>query len=149
MARIDDALNRLATLSPVDLRAEWQGVMGEAAPDLPSSLLRRVLAHRLQEQTNGGLPASVQRLLDLLSQNPDVKLPEPEVRLKPGTRLLREWNGKLHSVQVTEDGLLFEERRYRSLSHVARVITGARWSGPRFFGLKKPVSSPQGAASHG
>ncbi|KQN19268.1 hypothetical protein ASE86_12200 [Sphingomonas sp. Leaf33] len=147
MARIGDHLTRLATLSPADLRAEWQEVEGEAAPDLPPSLLRRALAYRLQEQSHGRLPAAVQRMLIQLSCDPSAKPVEPEIRLKPGTRLLREWNGKLHTVHVTEDGLWFEERRYRSMSHVAREITGAQWSGPRFFGLRKPVHPPlQGAA---
>lgn len=149
MARIDDALRWLAALSPAELRAEWQAVTSETAPDLPPSLVRRALAHRLQEKAYGGMPAAVQRVLDLLSKDPQMKPPEPEFRLKPGTRLLREWKGKLHSVQVMDDGLLFQERRYRSLSHIAREITGAQWSGPRFFGLKKPVNPPQRAGSNG
>jgi hypothetical protein len=147
--RIDDHLVRLATLSPAALRDEWQMVFGEAAPDLPPSLLRRALAHREQEQAYGGLPAAVQRMLDMLSRDPSTKSFEPKIRLKPGTRLLREWNGKLHTVQVTSDGLLFEERRYTSLSHIARDITGAHWSGPRFFGLQKPVHPPRRGAAHG
>jgi hypothetical protein len=59
-----------------------------------------------------------------------------EIRLRPGTRLVRSWNGTGYSVLVTEGGFLFEDQTYRSLSHIARAITGARWSGPRFFGLK-------------
>ena len=149
MARIDDQLSRLATMTPVDLRSEWQTVLNEGAPDLPASLLRRALAHRLQEQAQGGLPAAVQRMLALLSADPAAKPLEPEIRLKPGTRLLREWNGKLHAVQVTADGLMFEERRYASLSHIAREITGAHWSGPRFFGLKKPVYPPRRVSADG
>lgn len=88
-------------------------------------------------------------MLDVLANNPAAKPTQPQVRLKTGTRLLREWNGKLHTVQVTDNGLLFEERRYASLSHIARDITGAHWSGPRFFGLKKPVPPPCRAAVHG
>lgn len=143
MARLNDELNRLATLSPADLRGEWHITVGEAAPDLPPSLLRRVMTHRVQEQSLGGLPASVQRLLERLSQNPVAQPVEPTIKLKPGSRLLREWNGKLHTVQVTEDGLLFKDRRYSSLSQIAREITGAHWSGPRFFGLKKSVHPPR------
>lgn len=139
MARLDDELNRLATLSPAGVRGEWQAREGEAAPDLPPSLLRRVMAHQAQEQVLGSLPMSVQRLLEQLSHNPTARPIEPTIRLKPGSRLLREWNGTLHTVQVTEDGLLFEDRCYTSLSQIAREITGAHWSGPRFFGLKKPV----------
>jgi hypothetical protein len=149
MAQVDDPVIRLATLSPAALRYEWRGVFDEVAPDLPPSLLRRALAHRVQEQAHGGLPAAVQRMLDLLSRDPAATPVEPQIQLKTGTRLLREWNGKLHTVQVTNDGLLFEERHYTSLSHIARDITGAHWSGPRFFGLKKPVHPPRRAAAHG
>lgn len=149
MIRIDNQLNRLATMPPADLRAEWQSVSDGHAPDLPPSLLRRALAHRLQEQAYGGLSAAVQRMLALLNADPAAGPLEPEIRLKPGTRLLREWNGKLHAVQVTGDGLMFEERRYASLSHIAREITGAHWSGPRFFGLKKPVHPPRRVSANG
>lgn len=149
MARLDDELNRLATLSPAELRGEWQVSVGEAAPDLPPSLLRRVLAHRAQEQALGGLPVSVQRMLDLLSRDPAAQPVEPTIRLKPGSQLLREWNGKLHVVQVAEDGLLFEDRRYASLTQIAREITGVHWSGPRFFGLKKPAHPPRRGSTDG
>jgi hypothetical protein len=149
MARLEEQLIRLANLSPADLRSEWQEVLGDFAPDLPLSLLRRVLAYHLQEQVNGQLPAAVARMLGLLSRDPMAKPLDPEIRLKPGTRLLRVWNGKLHTVQVTDDGLLFEERRYGSLSHIAREITGAHWSGPRFFGLKRPVHPPRRGPAHG
>lgn len=149
MARIDDQLSRLATLSPADLRSEWETVLNESVPDLPPSMLRRALAHRLQEQAYGGLPAAVQRMLTILSADPAAGPLEPEIRLKPGTRLLREWNGKLYAVEVTGDGLMFEERRYASLSRIARAITGSHWSGPRFFGLKKPVHPPRRATANG
>ena len=149
MARLNDQLSRLATMSPADLRAEWQTVLNEGAPDLSPSLLRRALAYRLQAQAHGGLPTAVQRMLAMLSADPAAGPLEPEIRLKPGTRLLREWNGKLHAVQVTADGLMFEERRYSSLSHIAREITGAHWSGPRFFGLKKPVHPPRRVSANG
>ena len=149
MPKIEDQLSRLATLSPVELRNEWQAALNEGQPDLPPSMLRRALAHRLQEQAYGALPAAVQRMLTMLSADPAAKPLEPEIRLKPGTRLLREWNGKLHAVQVTVDGLMFEERRYASLSHIAREITGAHWSGPRFFGLKKPVHPPRRMTANG
>jgi hypothetical protein len=149
MARINDEPNRLAQLSPAELRSEWQEVVGAVAPDLPPSLLRRALAYRMQEQAHGGLPAAVARILNLPSNDPMTKPMAPEIRLKSGTRLLREWNGKLYAVQVTDDGLFFEERRYASLSHIAREITGAHWSGPRFFRLKRPVHPPRREASGG
>jgi hypothetical protein len=67
--------------------------------------------------------------------------------LKPGTRLLREWQGVTHEVIVLEDGVLFRGKRHRSLSEVARAITGSRWSGPRFFGLRAPTTEPHGDES--
>ena len=144
---IEDQLTRLATLPPADLSFEWQERFGEHAPDLSPSLLRRVLAYHVQEQMHGGLPASILRMLSGLAGS---GRREPQARLKPGTRLLREWNGVVHSVLVTDDGLLFRERRYASLSQIAKEITGAHWSGPRFFGIKPRPNPPvQRSADHG
>lgn len=139
MGRLEDRLAALATMSPAQLRDEWQELFAEDAPALPVPLLRRALAHRLQERAFGGLPSAAERMLQALAHDPSTRLADPPIRLKPGTRLLREWNGTLHAVLVTEDGFLFGERRFASLSHVARVITGAHWSGPRFFGLSRPA----------
>jgi len=100
------------------------------------------LAHHVQEIIDGALPAATERLLDVLARDPSARAPDPAIRLKTGTRLLREWNGKVHAVLVTEDGFLLEGRRHASLSEVARSITGARWSGPRFFGLKRRPPPP-------
>ena len=150
MARADDQLTRLARLSPADLRTEWQAVFQEQAPDLSPSLLRRALAYHAQERAHGGLPAVTRRVIETLARNPTAAAPEPQIRLKPGTRLLREWNGTKHAVLVTADGFQFNDRSYASLSHIAREITGAHWSGPRFFGLKRPVHPPrQGAPADG
>jgi hypothetical protein len=162
VAKLSDQLADLGTMSATELRDAWRYNAGsdvpafatnllhhEGPPDLPPSLLRRALAFRLQEQAYGGLPGAVQRMLTMLSRDLAATPVELEIRLKPGTRLLREWNGKLHTVLVTDTGLLFEGRLYASLSHIAREITGAHWSGPRFFGLRKPVHPPRQVSANG
>lgn len=147
MARPDEQLTRLATLSPADLKAEWLAQFSENAPGLSPSLLRRAIAHHTQEQAHGGLPPATLRMLGVAGNSGNAR---EEIRLKPGTRLLREWNGTVHSVLVTADGLRFGERDYASLSQIAKEITGAHWSGPRFFGLKRRVNPPsRGSAVHG
>lgn len=149
MSRLHERLDALTTMMLPELEAAWQDQFGEAAPALPPSLLRRAIGHQWQEEAFGGLPAAARRMLDLLAKAPDVPLPEAAIRLKTGTRLVREWNGETHTVLVTDDGLLFRSQRFRSLSHVARAITGAQWSGPRFFGLKRPVMPPPQGKAHG
>ncbi len=107
---------------------------------LPRDLLVRSLAWALQTRADGNLPPAVTRRLERmasqLARSGDLDL-EREARLKPGTKLVREWRGRTYRVLVLEDGYVFEDRRYASLSHIARAITGTRWSGPRFFGLKQ------------
>ena len=102
-------------------------------------LLLRALAYRAQEQGLGGLRSITRRRLaraaqDLGSERGQLTRP---VVIKPGTRLLREWQGVIHEVMVLEEGARYRGKAWRSLSAVAREITGARWSGPRFFGLKE------------
>lgn len=147
--RTDDTIRHIAAMSVRELHAAWETAFGQVVPALPASLLRRQLAYRIQEQAERGLPAAVERLLDGLATDPSTRLADPPIQLKPGTRLMREWNGRMHAVLVTDDGVLFEDQRYRSLSHVARAITGARWSGPRFFGLKPKGPPPVQGASRG
>lgn len=149
MAKLDQELSALATMSPAQLREEWVSTFGEDMPDLPDSMVRRVIAYRLQESVLGGLPAHATRMLEIVAEG-GTNLREPPIQLKPGSRLLREWNGKLHTVMVEEDGYRFNGRRFTSLSHVAREITGAHWSGPRFFGLKhRPAPPARGVPHHG
>ena len=149
MAKLNEQLAALATMSPAQLREEWARVFEDQSPDLPTSMVRRVLAHKLQERELGGLPQHAQRMLDIVADGV-APLPDPPIQIKPGSRLLREWDGKLHTVMVEEDGFRFDGRRFTSLSHVAREITGAHWSGPRFFGLKQRSAPPsQGVADHG
>jgi hypothetical protein len=96
-----------------------------------------MLAQRLQERRYGGLPAVVRRELARIAageQPIGVRRPTKK-SIRPGTRLVREWQGRPVAVLVLEEGFLWEDRRYRSLSEIAREVTGVRWSGPRFFGL--------------
>ena len=95
----------------------------------------RAVAYKIQERMFGGLPASTRRML--LGESVAARTPGPSRQVGPGTVLLREWQGTTHQVIVGEDGVLYRGQRYRSLSKVARLITGSRWSGPAFFGLKK------------
>lgn len=142
MARIEEQLAGLATLSPARLRAEWCRLhRGQALTEgLTSSQLIRAIAWRLQEKASGGLPPARVRELDRLSQQleSDGEIDVAGARsLKPGSRLVRHWHGTVHSVTVLDEGFEFEERHYSSLTQIARQITGAAWSGPRFFGLKR------------
>ncbi|HZH27421.1 MAG TPA: DUF2924 domain-containing protein [Azospirillaceae bacterium] len=126
---------------PLDvLKRRWRELYGAPPPlRLGRALMVRAVAHRLQENALGGLKPSLARQLaraagDLAAGRP-VAAPGT---VKPGTRLLREWQGVTHEVVVVETGVRYRGRTWRSLSEVARAITGARWSGPRFFGLKEP-----------
>ena len=109
-----------------------------------SDLLRLILAYDLQEKAEGGLTQAVRRRLRALAEQAGKRgrAPKPATpRLKAGTRLIREWRGQTHVVSVLEDAVEYRAKRYGSLSEVARLITGTRWSGPAFFGLKsKPIT---------
>lgn len=111
--------------------------------------MARGIAYRLQERLHGGLSRAADKqiwaITKRLKRTGSVTDPHA-VTLKPGTRLVRSWNGTVHSVLVCETGYEFEGRLYASLSQVARDITGAHWSGPRFFGLKKPAANRRLAA---
>lgn len=134
--RLADEIARLRTMTPAELRTEWQAITGGTAPNLGTALLRRLLAQRLQEKKLGGLPAMVVRELELASGAvPPTPSTRTRVSISPGARLIREWNGRTIAVLTTEGGFVWEEREYRSLTQIARVVTGAHWSGPRFFGL--------------
>ena len=133
-------LERLADLTLYDLREEWRRLYRMQPPSrLSRDLLTRGIAYRLQEQAFGGLPKSLLRRLKQASSKDaqDARGTATPLVIKPGTRLVREWRGVTHSVLVQADHVEWNGERYRSLSEVARAITGARWSGPRFFGLRK------------
>ena len=130
----------LRALSPEDLNQRWQLLFASGRPHrLCGSLLAQALAYRLQERACGGLKASTRQLLQQVANNAATRGPAvelPRARLKAGTVMIREWHGTTHRITVLEEGFLRSGKRYRSLSEVARTITGSRWSGPLFFGLK-------------
>ena len=150
MVTLSDELAALATLSPAQLRADWRRVYRTPPPRLTPDLLLRRVASRLQERAQDGLPTATARELDQMAKRllrGDPLEPGRENRLKPGTRLLRHWNGSTHSVLVTDNGFVMDDRRFTSLSQVAKAITGAHWSGPRFFGVKATVTTTGAAAA--
>lgn len=129
----------LETMDRAALMALWSETFGTPVPKgLSQPFLRRFLAFELQSGCHGGLPT---RLKAQLAARQSGKLKTAAPLVKPGGRLLREWNGVTHVVDVIEEGYLWEGQRHRSLSAIARAITGARWSGPRFFGLKGKAST--------
>ena len=138
----------LAALGINDLKARWRDLYDtEPPPRISRELLTRAIAYRLQEREFGGLAPSTLRLLERVGDD----LSPHRARLghsrkaASGTLLIREWRGKAHQVTVHDQGVVYRGKRYGSLSEVARLITGSRWSGPLFFGLRNPV----GEARHG
>lgn len=143
---LEAALTRLTRASYSDLQSKWRRLFHSPPPrQIGRDSLELGLAWKLQERTLGGLNDATRRKLAALAEplrrTGTVAKPRT-VTLKPGARLLRELNGETHVVLVLEKGFEWRGRRWRSLSVIAREITGARWSGPRFFGLKE---GPNGA----
>jgi Protein of unknown function (DUF2924) len=132
-------ITRLAALDVPDLRQRWAALFGAApSPNLGRALLLRAISYRLQERASAGLKPSTQRLLDRVADNRSKDLPQsiPKRRASAGTVLIRQWQGVSHRVTVLKTDVVYRGGRYKSLSEVARAITGSRWSGPLFFGLK-------------
>jgi hypothetical protein len=140
---LDNEIAHLRGLDVGELRARWHTVFRRRAPPhLPRHLLFRILAYRLQADQLGDLDADIRRSLDRIGSKPldQTDLNRSRTELKPGTLLTREWNGQLQRVMVLADGFTWNGKTYRSLSGVAFAITGSRWNGPRFFGLRdKPA----------
>lgn len=157
---MDDVSKRLATIRSMDrseLLVAWRQLIGRPPPRRASmKLLQRVLSWEAQAQAFGGLPPDVDRQLrnrakqlfaersssdvqpfNIPSVSPDKRQSVVSAigRLRPGVQLMREWNGRTHRVEVTEDGFVMDNKTYRSLIAIAKRITGTHWSGPRFFGL--------------
>jgi hypothetical protein len=139
-------VQRLSAMPIAELRMRWRTTFKSEPPKaFGPDLLRRSLAQKIQEDAHGGLPPATRKLLNQLvaqSVKSNGKIVMPR-RIKPGAILVREWKGKTHRIVVLKEGFAFEGRPYSSLSEVARLITGARWNGPRFFGLR----NDKGAAS--
>lgn len=138
--RLAEELQALPHRTARELREHWQTLIGSAPPSgLSRDLLMRVIADQLQEAALGGLSPAARRKLAALSRSAendaDASAGLPMLRLKPGSKLVRAWRGKTHTVMVLEDGFEHQGKRYASLSQIAGEVTGAHWSGPRFFGL--------------
>ena len=148
-ASLDNEIARLRGLNVGELRARWHTVFRRRAPPhLPRHLLFRILAYRLQADQIGDLDADTRRLLDRIGSGPldgidqlVADLNRSRTELRPGTLLTREWDGQLQQVMVLAGGFTWNGKSYRSLSKVAFAITGSRWNGPRFFGLRDRLSS--------
>ena len=131
------------------LRREWRRLYHCEPPKISRDLLVRGIAYRRQELEHGGLCKTTRRKLKTLAkmfQTTGRVGPNPGLALKPGARLVREWHGRTHTVTVMEDGFEYAGTSYSSLTTVARKITGAHWSGPRFFGLVRAGSSEKNTA---
>ncbi len=136
---LEQEIGVLADLPRPDLVERWQALYRSDPPKgISRPLLVRAVAHEMQVKRYGGLkPATCRRLRKIareIAAGDKAKPPAPP-RLKPGARLLREWNGSTHVVEVVEGGFTWNGERHSSLSAIARAITGTRWSGPRFFGV--------------
>jgi hypothetical protein len=138
---LDDRLAALPQMDRKALRALWAKLFGKPPnPALRREILIPIIAYRMQEVAFGGLKGSVERQLRSLAQDGlegRKRLEGLTLPHKAGTRYVREWQGKLHEVAVLPQGYEYNNRTYRSLSEIARTITGTRWSGPAFFGLKR------------
>jgi len=148
-ASLENEIARLHGLDVGKLRARWHTMFRRVAPPhLPRHLLFRILAYRLQADQFGDLDADIRRVLDRMGfEAADgfgrlvADLNRSRTELRPGTLLTREWGGHLQQVMVLPDGFTWNGKAYRSLSKVAFAITGSRWNGPRFFGLRDRPSS--------
>ena len=138
-----DLSQRMAALSGLtaqQLRDEWRRLYRGQPPRLSRDLLIRSIAYRMQEVAYGGLSKATERMLATLSKelkaSGSVTI-APDLRVRSGARLVREWRGRTHTVIVTDDGFEYAGKVYASLTSIAHEITGAHWSGPRFFGLNR------------
>jgi hypothetical protein len=141
-------LTALRKMSVVELKQRWEALFGTPAPNNSRSYLEVRLGNRIQELMLGGLSRDTRRVLDLLVKELEGKntrkaiMTDPRKPI-PGTRLLREWDGAEHSVTVLRDGFDWQGRKFKSLSAVARAITGTQWNGYRFFGLREAGRDPR------
>jgi hypothetical protein len=135
---IERELDRIRSLDLPELRREWRRLYRGEPPNISRDLLVLALGYRLQEIKYGGLSKSTRRKLQTVAKALRATGrvgSTPALSLKPGARLIRGWHGRSHTVTVTEDGFEYAGASYPSLTKIAKRITGAHWSGPRFFGL--------------
>ena len=149
MSQTDTAISKLQRAGKAELLAIWSKINGKPPPFRTSrELLASALAWQLQASKQGGLKPSVRRRLQAIAKADERKRLQteldPSVRLRPGTILLRDWRGQRHAVTVLEEGFSYQGKSCQSLSHIARQITGTRWNGPAFFGLRKNDGTNRG-----
>ena len=141
VSELEDEIAHLRDLDLPGLRARWRSVFRRKAPDhLPRHLLYRIIAYRLQAERLGDLDRDIQRFLDRVAAGDELPAKGDHLTrhgLQPGTIPVREWDGKSQRVMVLDEGFGWNGTTYRSLTHIAFAMTGTRWSGPRFFGLRK------------
>jgi hypothetical protein len=156
MGKVDPAveaeLDRLPSMRIADLRVRYRELFRAEPPKaFGPDLLRRSIAHRIQERAYGGLSREHQRLLDQLLRaaeaKPNGRLELPR-RIKPGSELVRTWNKRTYRIVVLENGFAHEGQTYKSLSEIALEITGTKWNGPRFFGLRRSPNRRAEEESH-
>ncbi len=140
-AQVLARLAALKAMSVRELKADWAKLFGTEAPNNSRPFLEQRLAYRIQELTFGGLSKPARQLLDALADEVEGKKVRKSVISDPrnpviGTRLVREWNGVEHVITVLRDGFDWQGQRYKTLSAIARKITGTQWNGYRFFGLR-------------
>ncbi len=144
-AELEREIGILAGLPRADLVERWKELYRVDPPKgISTRLMVRAIAYEMQARHYGGLRPAVVRQLDKFARGDTRGKVESAPRapsLEPGARLVREWNGVTHTVDVIDDGFEWQDQRYGSLSEIARLITGARWSGPRFFGLNRRAAS--------
>ena len=142
---LEDEIAHLRDLDRKGLRARWKGIFrGQPPLHLPRHLLFAVLAYRLQADALGDLAPDTVRLLKQIGSTGSTvdavrlasQFDRRRINLKPGTILTREWNGQCHRVMVADAGFVWNGKAYDSLSRIAFAITGSKWNGPRFFGLR-------------
>lgn len=142
LGRLDEMAQEIAqlpTLGASALRQRWAQLLGDdPPPNLGRKMMVQAIAYRLQERAFGGLKPSTLRILDRVvdGSGSDGSKRAPAPKPSAGTVLIRQWGGVTHRVSVLDDDVVYRGRRYKSLSEVARVITGTHWSGPMFFGLR-------------
>jgi len=146
---LDAQLAALEVESLPQLRADWERLTGRPPPtELRRDLLMRALAYKLQERASGGLDRATRKRLAQIAASIERGQTHglaSAPRLRPGTALTRDWQGRAHTVLVLDQGFEYAGQTYRSLSEIARAITGTRWSGPAFFGLTRVASGKGGA----
>jgi hypothetical protein len=145
LTKVEVEIAELTERSTHDLRLAWRRLHRTDPPlGLSRDLLIRALANQLQERTHGGTSRALRRRLQTAGARKAGAPRDTGIVLKTGTRLVRHWRGHPHTVLVREDGFEYEGQHYRSLTVITERITGAHWSGPRFFGLTKRASAVVG-----